>query len=302
MDSPIFSKEISATQVRCVCLLAAALLIWAADGWAQAGHDGKRPAKDAARITDALREETPNDFLRVTFVSAGTNVTTLARPGALRAFATATAFYLPPLPLKEFPLYSGLINDDSKTLVALRCRALHPETVDATLATWPNLFHAIERDVHRDPAECSSVSTTSEPELQAFCFAHAYTDPPGSTVPRTLAATFDYAAQAFDAQHTQLASWLRSQYGVFPAFSGLGFSVKDSYNLGTQPMNSAQMLVKSVSPEYVLKNVSLKEAGCSCISVAPYPGRAEDRLDPKFIAKAGGDGECKAVKSLTHAR
>ena len=300
MHSRIFFRKISVLQMQRLCLLAAALLLTAVpNGLAQA--DGKKPAKDPARITDGLREETPNDFLRVTFVSAGTNVTTLARPGAQRAFATATAFYLPPLPLKEFPLYSGLVNDDTKTLVALRCRAPHPETLDATLATWPNLFHAIERDVHRDPAECSSVSNTSEPELQAFCFAHAYMDQAGSIVPRTLAATFDYAAVAFDAQHTQLASWLRSQYGVFPAFSGLGFSVKDSYYLDTQPMSSAQLLIKSVSPEYVLKNVSLKEAGCSCISVAPYPGRAEDRLDPKFIVKAGGDGECKTVKSL-HSR
>jgi hypothetical protein len=77
--------------------------------------------------------------------------------------------------------------------------------------------------------------------------------------------------------------------------------VKDSYYLDTQPMDAAQLLMKSISPEYVLKNVSLKEAGCSCISVAPYPGRADDRLDPKFISKAGGDGACKAVKSLTHA-
>jgi hypothetical protein len=302
MASPIFSKAISILQVRRLCLLTAALLLLTAapNSWTQA--DGKKAAKDPARITDDLRKETPNDFLRVTFVPAGVSVTTLARQGAQRAFATATAFYLPPLPLKEFPLYSGLVNDDTKTLVALRCRPTHPETVDASLATWPNLFHAIERDVHRDPAECASVSTASEPELQAFCFAHAYTDPAGSTVPRTLSATFDYAAQAFDVQHTQLASWLRSQYGVFPAFSGLGFSVKDSYYLDTQPMSSAQLLVKSVSPEYVLKNVSLKEAGCRCISVAPYPGRAEDRLDPKFIAKAGGDGECRAVKSLTHAR
>jgi hypothetical protein len=302
MHSPIFSKEIFGPQAWLFGVFAAALLIFSANCSAQASHEAKNPAKDPARVTDALREETPDDFLRVTFVSPGTSVTSLARPGALRAFATATAFYLPPLPLKEFPLYSGLVNDDTKTLVALRCRPAHPEVVDAVLATWPNLFHAIERDVHRDPAECSSVSAASEPELQAFCFAHAYTDPPGSTVPRTLAATFDYAAVAFDAQHTQLASWLRSQYGVFPAFSGLGFSVKDSYYLDTQPMNAGQLLVKSVSPEYVLKNVSLKEAGCSCISVAPYPGRAEDRLDPKFIAKAGGDGECKAVKSLTHAR
>jgi len=304
MDSPMSSAEIAVVRIRRVFVFVSALLMLlsASHGLAQTGHETKKPARDAARITDALREETPNDFLRVTFVSAGTSVTSLARPGALRGFATATAFYLPPLPLKEFPLYSGLINDDSKTLVALRCRPSHPEAVDAVLATWPNLFHAIERDVHRDPAECASVSAASEPELQAFCFAHAFSDPAGSTVPRTLAATFDYAAQAFDAQHTQLASWLRTQYGVFPAFSGLGFSVKDSYNLDTQPMNAAALLDKSVSPEYVLKNVSLKEAGCSCISVAPYPGRADDRLDPKFIAKAGGDGECKAVKSLPHAR
>jgi hypothetical protein len=302
MDSPLFSKEISVVRVQRLCLIGAALLLLTAAPNGRPQADGKKPAKDPARITDSLREEKPNDFLRVTFVSAGTSVTSLARPGALRGFATATAFYLPPLPLKDFPLYSGLVNDDSKTLVALRCRPAHPEVVDAVLATWPNLFHAIGRDVHRDVAECAAVSTASEPELQAFCFAHGYSDPAGSTVPKTLAATFDYAALAFDAQHTQLASWLRSQYGVFPAFSGLGFSVKDSYFLDTQPMSSAQLLVKSISPEYVLKNVSLKDAGCRCISVAPYSGRAEDRLDPKFIAKAGGDGECKAVKSLTHAR
>jgi hypothetical protein len=272
---------------------------------AQADHKSGKSAKDPATITEALREETPNDFLRVTFVSAGTSVTSLARPGAQRAFATATRFYLPPLPLKEFPLYSGLVNEDNKTLVALRCRPAHPETVDAVLATWPNLFHAIDRDLHRDPEECSANTSpsASDPDLEAFCFAHAYTDPAGSTVPRTLADTFDYAAQAFDAQHTQLADWLRTKYGIFPAFSGLGFSVKDSYYLDAQhPMSAEQMLAKSISPEYVLKNVSLKEAGCSCISVAPYPGRADDRLDPEFISKAGGDGECKAVKSLMHAR
>jgi hypothetical protein len=269
-----------------------------AGSFAQASREAKKPAEDAATITDNLRETTPNDFLRVTYVPAGVSVTSLARPGALRAFATATGFYLPSMPLKEFPTYSGLVNDDTQTLVALRCRPPHPEAVDAVLATWPNLFLAIGRDVHRDPAECSAASNASDPELQAFCFAHAYSDPAGSTAPKTLAATFDYAALAFDAQHTQLAAWLRGQYGVFPAFSGLGFSVKDSYFLDKQPMDAAQLLAKSVSPEYVLKNVSLKEAGCSCISVAPYPGRADDLLDPEFIRRAGGDGECKAVKSL----
>jgi len=299
MSRRIYSRKLSIIRSPLLVLLAAALVVSTSP--AQDNQHGRKSAEDPARVTGDLREETPSDFLRVTFVSAGLSVTTLARPGALRAFATATAFYLPPLPLKEFPLYSGLVNDDSKTLVALRCRPPHAETVDAVLATWPNLFHAIERDVHHDGTECATVSTASDPELQAFCFAHAYSNPAGSTVPKTLAATFDYAAQAFDAQHSELATWLRSQYGVFPAFSGLGFSVKDSYYLDTQPMDAAQLLVKSISPEYVLKNVSLTEAGCSCISVAPYPGRADDRLDPKFISKAGGDGACKAVKSLTHA-
>jgi len=63
-------------------------------------------------------------------------------------------------------------------------------------------------------------------------------------------------------------------------------------------MTSQEILVKSVSSEYIVKNVSLKEAGCRCISVAPYPERANDWLDPEFIERAGGDGECKAVPRL----
>jgi hypothetical protein len=43
--------------------------------------------------------------------------------------------------------------------------------------------------------------------------------------------------------------------------------VKDSYFIDKQPMTSRQMLVKSASSEYLLKNVSLKDAGCRCISL-----------------------------------
>jgi hypothetical protein len=261
---------------------------------------------DPALATDHVRESTPNDFLRVTFVPAGVAVTTLARPGSLRAFATATAFYEPPLALKDFPLYSGLVNDDSKTLIAMRCQPPHPEAVDALLATWPNVFTAIQRDLPPESRTCNAEnapgiaanSTASTDDQRAFCFAHTYSDEPGDTVPITLAHTFSFAARAFAAD-TTLAQWLKTKYGIFPAFSGLGFSVKDSYYLDTQhPMNAQQILVKSISPEYILKNASLKEAGCRCISVAPYLGRADDPLDPDFIQQAGGDGECKAVDQL----
>ncbi|HEY6352775.1 MAG TPA: hypothetical protein VI636_25550 [Candidatus Angelobacter sp.] len=95
-----------------------------------------------------------------------------------------------------------------------------------------------------------------------------------------------------------LPKWLQSNYGIYPAFSGLGYSVKDSYSLASQPMTSQQILVKSVSSEYILKNVSLADAGCRCISVSPYPGRSNAPFDPGFILQAGGDGACKPVNRL----
>jgi hypothetical protein len=99
-------------------------------------------------ISDSVRESLPGDYLRVSFLSPGTPVTNLSRPGALRAFATATALYSPPLKLAEMPYYSGLVNDDAKVLVAMRCEPPHPEAVDAVLATWPNVFLAVQRDIH----------------------------------------------------------------------------------------------------------------------------------------------------------
>jgi hypothetical protein len=227
-------------------------------------------------------------------------VTTLSRPGSLRAFTTATKLYSPALTLAEMPYYSGLVNDDKNVLVAMRCRPAHPEVVDAVLATWPNVFLAIQRDVPVSPGACNG--SAADAATQMACFAQAYSDAPSTTVPLSLAHTFSYAGVLFDSDHTALAGWLKNNYGIFPAFNGLGYSVKDSYSLATQPMNSQQILLKSVSSEFILKNVSLADAGCRCISVPPYPGRSNDRLDPDFIAQAGGDGVCKQVNRLANSR
>jgi hypothetical protein len=102
----------------------------------------------------------------------------------------------------------------------------------------------------------------------------------------------------FNADHAEMAKWLKDNYGIFPAFAGTGYSIRDSYFLDSQPMTSQQILVKSVSSEYILKNVSLAEAGCRCVRVPAYAGRAEDRLDPGFILKAGGEGSCATVDRL----
>jgi hypothetical protein len=247
----------------------------------------------------AARETLPNDYLRVSFLPAGVRVTSLSRPGSLRAFVTVTPLFEPPLKLSDLPAYSGLVNNDNSDLVAMRCRPPSPEAVDALLATWPNVFVAIERDVPVRPAACSSAP--GEVATQAACYAQGFTDPAGSSVPTSLARTFNYAGVLFDADHAALAKWLKDNYGIFPAFSGMGYSVKDSYNLDTDPMTAQQILVKSISPEYILKNVPLPVAGCRCIRVPPYAGRSGDRLDPDFIAKAGGDGTCVQVDRLAQA-
>jgi len=250
-------------------------------------------------VADSVREALPNDYLRVSLLAADTKVTSLSRPGALRAFATATPLYSPPLKLEDVPYYSGLAYNDKDTLVAMRCRPPNPEKVDAVLATWPNVFAAVQRDVPLAAGDCDS--SPSDPDKQVACFAQAFSDPAETVVPTSLARTFSYAGTLYDGNHATLANWLQQYYGIYPAFAGTGYSVKDSYSIDKLPMTSQQILVKSVSSEYILKNVTLVDAGCRCISVAPYAGRANDRLDPKFIEQAGGDGVCKKVERLAVA-
>jgi hypothetical protein len=280
-----------------LCLTAAAL--FACGCAARRAPVAATPATAPVVAAGAVREALPNDYLRVSYLPAGVHVTSLSHPGALRAFATATPLYTPALRLADLPAYSGLINNDQNVLVAMRCRPEHPETVDALLATWPNVFLALKRDVPLQPGAC--MSSQSEPATQLACYALAYTDPPSTSVSISLASTFQYAGVLFDDQHTALANWLRNNYGIFPAFSGMGYSVKDSYSLDTQPMTAQQILVNSISPEYILKNVSLADAGCRCIAVPPYAGRSGDVLDPNFIEQAGGAGVCTTIQKLGRA-
>jgi hypothetical protein len=158
------------------------------------------------------------------------------------------------------------------------------------------VFLAIQRDVPVQQDGCSAPA--ANPAIEMTCYARAFSDSPATSVPLSLAATFSYAGKLYEPEHAALAKWLQDSYGIYPAFAGSGYSIKDSYSLGSEPMTSQQILMKSVSSEYLLKNVSLADAGCRCISVAPYPGRSDDVLDPDFISRAGGDGICKPVEKL----
>jgi hypothetical protein len=253
-----------------------------------------------AVVSDNVRESVPNDFIRVTFngppIRPLSDYTTLAGPRK-RAFVTATVLFEPPLALQTYPEYSGLGYKDSSQLIAFRCRPPNAPAAEATLATWPNVFKLVQQDVPVTDDVCNAPL----PDIgqQVSCYARAYKDKPEATVPAALADVFNYAAVLFQPPSSMESVWLKNTYGIYPAFAGSGYSIKDSQNLDKDhPMAAQEVLVKSVSSEYLVKNLPLADLGCRCIAVPPYPGRASDPLDPNFIWQAGGDGVCKEVPTL----
>lgn len=251
----------------------------------------------AALIASSRDITITNDFVRVSYVSAGTTVQSLGRPGALRAFVTATRFYQPALPLAQMVTYPGLADQSTQDVVAMRCVAPSQAKVDAFLATWPNVFAAVQRDLASRGFSCPSPAGAGDNET--YCIATNFTDTSSGVVVTTLANMFDVANTLFDPAHPEIAAWLSRYYGIYPAFSGMGFSVKDSYYLdSSHPMTGAQVLQNSIVPEYLLRNVSLGDASCRCIRVPPYPGRDQAALNPDFIWNNGGAGSCTQLSYL----
>lgn len=288
------SRNATRPHMRACLLFAglAALVLTAASCGSSRVNAGSR---NAAAITNISRDTAQtNDFLRFSWVSPGTPVTSLGRPGALRAFMTATSFFQPALPLSQTATYPGLEEQAAQDLVVLRCIPPEREKVDAILATWPNVFAAVQRDVGPQGLSCPYTGNSADNEI--YCIAKQFDDTPSGVVVTTLANVLATANTLFDSAHPELAKWLKTYYGIYPAFSGLGFSVKDSYRLSSSnPTTSAEVLQKSVVPEYLLANVSLSDAGCRCIRVAPYDGRDQANIEPDFVWNKGGIGSCVPV-------
>jgi hypothetical protein len=77
---------------------------------------------------------------------------------------------------------------------------------------------------------------------------------------------------------------LISNYGIYPAFTGLGFTVWGSSAGGaTVPMLTAGILRNSVVPEYLLKNATLEEANCRCVQVPESERLHTERVDPAVV-------------------
>ncbi len=251
-----------------------------------------RAAEPPAAITDQSRDvERTNDFLRIIFLPPGVKPTTLGAPAALRVFVGASTFFRPPLSVAETIEFPGLVDRASQDLIALRCVPPAPAAVEPILATWPNVLERIAADLGGQYT-CPPPAGAAENEV--YCLARGFTDEPSAvaSTPLHRALTVGIAIFADPAR----ADVVRRRYGIFPAFSGLGFSVKGSGD--GAPMLGADILRRSVVPEYLLKNVTLAEAGCRCISVPSYPGRESAPLDPDQVSREGGAGTCLDVAQL----
>lgn len=258
------------------------------------GDADRPPGREAAallvdRSHDPQRVE---DYLRLIFVPASVDVTTLGAPGAARVFVAASAYFTPPLALAEVADFLGVPDAADRDLVALRCRPDDGDALDARWATWPELFAVIRADLG------SQYTCPPPPDAPAenavYCIAAAYADDPDTVVARPLATALELGAGLLEDPAT--AAVARQRYGVYPGFSGLGLSVRGSAS--DPALTAAETLRDAVSPEYLVRNVALAAGGCRCIRVAPYAGRAMDPLDPRFIARAGDLGTCRAVPRL----
>jgi hypothetical protein len=99
---------------------------------------------------------------------------------------------------------------------------------------------------------------------------------------------------------TSGANVLYDLYGIGYGFSGLGFSVKNSYLSGHNvSLTSAQALAQSVVPEYLVMNVTLPEGGCSCIRVKPHSNRDERFIDWNRVLELGSEDSCTLLNRLS---
>jgi hypothetical protein len=250
----------------------------------------------ATEIERAHDPEKQLDFFRVAFVPKGTVVDHLARPGALRAFFGASTYFLAPMPLAMMVTYPGLADLPSNYLAAVRCKPVDASQIQPILATWPNVLHAITTDLADEGLTCPAKVRNAENE--AYCIAQLYQDTPGENVTLVLSDLLKAAAELYS-HDPSIGDWLTKKYGIYPAFSGLGLSVKGSNNLGPEDRISSPVILRnSITPEYLLRNVTLEQGGCRCIMVPPYPERSGDPIDPDFVWQKGGNGSCAIIDRL----
>jgi len=268
-----------------------------------------------ATVADRTRTSDPatgfaaiNDFERIIYVSPTTSVTSIGRNNNVmkRAFMSATIYYEPAMPVQEVVRYVGGDTNAAYDLVAMRCRPPDPTKTRAILATWPNVFKALVADLGYTSTACPAAAGDTV-DKQMYCAALSFSDQSNTQVPLTLAAMMNAAVALWQLTggafaptgSTTGANVLYDLYGIGYGFSGLGYSVKDSYLSGhNASLTSAQALAQSVVPEYLVMNVTLADAGCSCIRVKPHPNRDQGFIEWNRVLELGSEDSCTVLNRL----
>jgi len=259
------------------------------------------PAPPAIANQDARSTAVTTDFLRLLYVPTGVSApTSLGLPPKKRVFLQASQFLVPPLTVLQDITFPGLADVPNQILYAIRCQPVAGSGADPILATWPNVFKAIVEDFSDDHFVCPPPPGPSG-ENQAYCDALGYTDTPQQYADQALLDALDLGLQLFDIQvvppppATGTRAFPTLYYAAYPPFTGLGYAVSGSGD--NHLLTATDVDLNLVVPEYLLKNVTLSQANCHCIGVAPTPNpnnRLDALLDMNVIWNEG-DESCPLV-------
>ncbi len=262
-------------------------------------HGQHSPA--AALISEHSRQPRYNDFLRLIFANLPSPPVTLGAPAAYRVFFGATIFYQPPLTVAQIANFSGIPLHSDRDLYVLRCIPPPGSNADPTLAMWPNLISRILDDYDANPP----VPGTPDEAIQKI--AQSFDDLPSMVLTETLENALSVGkqffqkypqtgAQQFTAQ--QMQDQMSRRFGTFTAFTGLGYAAEGT---ASSPAFDAEQTMRSmVIPDFVLRNVTLAEAGCHCIVAPPaIRNRDQQELDPDFVLRRDNYGRCVKVKRIS---
>ncbi|HUY19049.1 MAG TPA: hypothetical protein VMV15_07465 [Candidatus Binataceae bacterium] len=277
---------------------------------------------DNTRVSDQITGfALNNDFTRLFFTNKPAPIINLGRTDKVyqgklvqaRAFMSATILYQPPLSVIDDAHFVGSDDPDAATndLVAMRCKPSDAALVQPLMASWPNIFKAATSDLANlmgyTPADCPAPDASYPVDQRVYCAALGFSDSPNTMVPLVLQNAIDTGATVFQLTGTAFiptgsttgANVLYDLYGIGAGFSGLGYSVENSYLVsegGNVPLTAAQALEQSVVTEYVLMNVPLTDANCRCVRVSPYDSRDMSPLNWNRVWSAGrldpSDGHC----------
>lgn len=254
---------------------------------------------NGAALTNQSRSRSYDDFLRVLWVRPGTNIDRIAL--GKRTFFTTSSFFEPPTTVDHLLNYVGNYYRPGQDLVLMRCIPNLEQRiiVQPILATWPNTFDAIADDLAGPNRDCTTPGLTPG-ELEICNVAIQYQDTGTTVYTQGLAAMFNLASLMFATPESTRA--LRDDYGIFPAFSGLGFAAQGSSTStgDTVLMPPSQILRNSIVPEYLLKKASLTNAGCRCVQIPESMSLHQFPVDPNWIWSFGelDHGFCRRVLTL----